>query len=64
MTSSFSYRLANCYLSADDCEAFTCVLNSSKKLKLLNVSYNYLDQGVPLLCEALQHPDCGLEGLM
>ncbi|XP_077613035.1 NACHT, LRR and PYD domains-containing protein 4 [Crocuta crocuta] len=56
--------LANCHLSADDCEAFTCVLNSSKKLKLLNVSYNHLDQGVPLLCEALQHPDCGLEGLI
>ncbi|XP_019294705.2 NACHT, LRR and PYD domains-containing protein 4 [Panthera pardus] len=56
--------LANCHLSADDCEAFTCVLNSSKKLKLLNVSYNYLDQGVPLLCEALQRPDCGLEGLI
>ncbi|XP_029780431.1 NACHT, LRR and PYD domains-containing protein 4 [Suricata suricatta] len=56
--------LENCLLSPKDCEAFTCVLNSNKNLKLLHVSYNLLDQGVPLLCEALQRPDCALEGLI
>ncbi|XP_046538048.1 NACHT, LRR and PYD domains-containing protein 4 [Equus quagga] len=56
--------LTNCCLSADDCEAFTWVLNSNNKLKLLNVSYNYLDKGVPLLCKALRHPDCALEVLV
>lgn len=61
---SLSYRLTNCCLSADDCEAFTWVLNSNNKLKLLNVSYNYLDKGVPLLCKALRHPDCALEVLV
>uniref|UniRef100_A0A671G5J3 NLR family pyrin domain containing 4 n=2 Tax=Rhinolophus ferrumequinum TaxID=59479 RepID=A0A671G5J3_RHIFE len=55
--------LANCGLSADDCEGFTWVLHNSTKLKLLNVSYNYLDKGLPLLCEALRHPACALEVL-
>ncbi|KAM9226205.1 LOW QUALITY PROTEIN: NACHT, LRR and PYD domains-containing protein 4 [Dugong dugon] len=58
------YRLANCLLSADDCEAFTSVLKSNKKLKYLNVAHSYLDQGVCLLCDALCHLDCVLEALV
>ncbi|XP_066228234.1 NACHT, LRR and PYD domains-containing protein 4 [Saccopteryx leptura] len=56
--------LANCGLLADDCEAFKGVLVRSSKLRLLNVSYNYLDHGLSLLCEALCHPACTLEALV
>ncbi|XP_004381972.1 NACHT, LRR and PYD domains-containing protein 4 [Trichechus manatus latirostris] len=56
--------LANCLLSAGDCEAFASVLKSNKKLKYLNVAHNYLDQGVSLLCDALCHLDCVLEALV
>ncbi|KAM8788776.1 NACHT, LRR and PYD domains-containing protein 4 [Rhynchonycteris naso] len=57
-------QLANCSLLADDCEAFKEVLVRSSKLRLLNVSYNYLDHGLSLLCEALCHPACTLEALV
>ncbi|XP_037371518.1 NACHT, LRR and PYD domains-containing protein 4-like [Talpa occidentalis] len=56
--------LTNCLLSGDDCEVLASMLTSNKKLKLLNLSFNYLDQGLPLLCEALRHPECELESLV
>ncbi|XP_012590117.1 PREDICTED: NACHT, LRR and PYD domains-containing protein 4 [Condylura cristata] len=56
--------LVNCLLSGDDCAVLAPILASSKTLKLLNLSFNYLDEGVPLLCEALRHPECGLESLV
>ncbi|XP_045387878.1 NACHT, LRR and PYD domains-containing protein 4 [Lemur catta] len=56
--------LGSCSLSLEDCEVFASVLSSSKKLKHLNLSCNYLDQGMRPLCEALCHPDCVLEYLV
>ncbi|XP_036130754.1 NACHT, LRR and PYD domains-containing protein 4-like [Molossus molossus] len=56
--------LANCGLSADDCEGFSEVLKKNAKLKLLNLSYNYLHRGLSLLCEALCHPACALQVLV
>ncbi|XP_072824971.1 NACHT, LRR and PYD domains-containing protein 4A [Vicugna pacos] len=52
--------VARCCLSVDDCRDFNRILQTSRKLKQLNVSYNCLDKGVPVLCEALCHPDCAL----
>ncbi|XP_032343504.1 NACHT, LRR and PYD domains-containing protein 4A isoform X2 [Camelus ferus] len=55
--------VARCCLSVDDCRDFSRILQTSRKLKQLNVSYSCLDKGVPVLCEALCHPDCALEVL-
>ncbi|ELV11450.1 NACHT, LRR and PYD domains-containing protein 4 [Tupaia chinensis] len=63
-TNGHSCMLANCGLTSDDCQVFSSVLNSSKKLKHLNVSYNYLHEGVCQLCKSLCHPDCALEVLI
>ncbi|XP_054444120.1 NACHT, LRR and PYD domains-containing protein 4 [Pteronotus mesoamericanus] len=56
--------LANCGLLPEDCEGFRCVLQENKKLRLLNLSCNYLDTGLSLLCEGLCHPTCVLEALL
>jgi hypothetical protein len=61
---SFFYRVSHCKLSPDDCKIFGSVLMSSKTLKVLNLAYNNLNQGISLLCKALCHPDCILEYLV
>ncbi|KAB1274007.1 NACHT protein; LRR and PYD domains-containing protein 4A [Camelus dromedarius] len=55
--------VARCCLSVDGCRDFSRILQTSRKLKQLNVSYSCLDKGMPVLCEALCHPDCALEVL-
>uniref|UniRef100_A0A8D1CCS8 NLR family pyrin domain containing 13 n=1 Tax=Sus scrofa TaxID=9823 RepID=A0A8D1CCS8_PIG len=52
--------LARCWLSVEDCSAFSQILRSSRKLLNLNVSRNYLVPGAPLLCKVLCKPDCAL----
>ncbi|XP_045705457.1 NACHT, LRR and PYD domains-containing protein 4 [Phyllostomus hastatus] len=56
--------LTNCGLLPDDCEGFRDVLQENTKLKVLNLSCNYLDTGMSLLCEALRHPTCYLYALV
>uniref|UniRef100_A0A8C6HQE5 NACHT, LRR and PYD domains-containing protein 4F n=1 Tax=Mus spicilegus TaxID=10103 RepID=A0A8C6HQE5_MUSSI len=56
--------VSHCKLSPDDCKIFGSVLMSSKTLKVLNLAYNNLNQGISLLCKALCHPDCILEYLV
>uniref|UniRef100_A0A8D0XBA1 NLR family pyrin domain containing 4 n=1 Tax=Sus scrofa TaxID=9823 RepID=A0A8D0XBA1_PIG len=55
--------LARCWLSVEDCSAFSQILRSSRKLLNLNVSRNYLVPGAPLLCKVLCKPDCALRVL-
>ncbi|KAM5297565.1 NACHT, LRR and PYD domains-containing protein 4 [Glossophaga mutica] len=56
--------LGNCGLVPEDCEGFGGVLQENTKLKILNLSCNYLDTGMSLLCEALCHPTCPLHALV
>ncbi|KAG8510157.1 NACHT, LRR and PYD domains-containing protein 4 [Galemys pyrenaicus] len=56
--------LPNCLLAGEDCEALAELLSSSKTLRHLNLSFNYLDLGMPLLCEALRRPECQLQSLV
>uniref|UniRef100_G1PSF3 Uncharacterized protein n=1 Tax=Myotis lucifugus TaxID=59463 RepID=G1PSF3_MYOLU len=55
--------LVECGLLADDCEGLKEVLMRNTKLKVLDLSYNCLGNGLSLLCEALCLPACALRGL-
>ncbi|XP_036909774.1 NACHT, LRR and PYD domains-containing protein 4 [Sturnira hondurensis] len=56
--------LSNCGLLPEDCEGFRGVLQENTKLKILNLSCNYLDTGILLLYEGLCHPSCSLNALV
>ncbi|XP_070258563.1 NACHT, LRR and PYD domains-containing protein 4 [Myotis yumanensis] len=55
--------LVECGLLEDDCEGLKEVLMRNTKLKILDLSYNCLGNGLSLLCEALCLPACALRGL-
>ncbi|XP_037023914.2 NACHT, LRR and PYD domains-containing protein 4 [Artibeus jamaicensis] len=56
--------LSNCGLLPEDCEGFRGVLQENTKLRVLNLSCNYLDRGMLLLCEGLCHPTCAMHALV
>ncbi|KAM9033958.1 NACHT, LRR and PYD domains-containing protein 3 [Sarcophilus harrisii] len=57
-------RLSGCNLTATCLQDILSVICSSDKLKKLDLSRNYFgDEGMKLLCEALQKQDCKLQRL-
>ncbi|XP_007506439.1 NACHT, LRR and PYD domains-containing protein 14 [Monodelphis domestica] len=54
--------LERCQLNTACCQDLSSVLLCNPRLKSLNLAQNALwDEGVRLLCEALEKPECGLE---
>ncbi|XP_068920849.1 NACHT, LRR and PYD domains-containing protein 12-like isoform X2 [Petaurus breviceps papuanus] len=56
--------LACCHLTSTCSQYLFCCLSSNKSLKKLDLSQNSLDEeGIKLLCKALENPNCMLETL-
>ncbi|XP_042539133.1 NACHT, LRR and PYD domains-containing protein 9 [Dipodomys spectabilis] len=56
--------LPGCYFTSGCCEVFSEAMTCNGNLKTLKLGGNKIqDSGVKLLCEALQHPKCGLQTL-
>ncbi|MBZ3871238.1 NACHT, LRR and PYD domains-containing protein 4 [Sciurus carolinensis] len=56
--------LKNSGFSSEGCRVLSFVLLRNNKLKVLDLSGNELEEGIPALCEALGHPDCTLQHLV
>uniref|UniRef100_A0A8D2DXL5 NACHT, LRR and PYD domains-containing protein 4 n=1 Tax=Sciurus vulgaris TaxID=55149 RepID=A0A8D2DXL5_SCIVU len=54
----------NSSFSSEGCRVLSFVLLRNNKLKVLDLSGNELEEGMPALCEALGHPDCTLQHLV
>uniref|UniRef100_A0A8C3YFJ1 NLR family pyrin domain containing 9 n=1 Tax=Catagonus wagneri TaxID=51154 RepID=A0A8C3YFJ1_9CETA len=56
--------LEMCDLTSACCEDLASALTACRSLRTLNLEWISLDlDGAVLLCDALTHPDCGLQGL-
>lgn len=57
-------RSVSCYPTSGLCRSLFSVLGSNPSLVELDLSDNSLgDPGMRVLCEALQHPGCGIRRL-